>query len=180
MEFHTKRLRLRPFYAVDVADTVTIYQNPAVCRYLLHEPWSDQEAPKLFEQKCLHDHLTEEHSLQLAVEYDQRVIGDLTVFYPGMKETVEIGYVFNPDYAGKGLATEALLVLVRHLFKEQHVHRIQAVLDRRNIASAKVCQRIGMRLEGDMKQDFWNKGEWTDTLIYGMLAEDLVKEEERC
>ncbi|GAK00682.1 ribosomal-protein-serine acetyltransferase [Geomicrobium sp. JCM 19055] len=111
--------------------------------------------------------------LSLAVENGNRVIGDLSVWYTDMKDTVEIGYSFSNEVSGKGLATEAVSSLVYKLFDEFSVHRIQANLDARNIPSQKLCERIGMRKEAHFIQDFWNKNEWTDSIVYGMLSSDL-------
>ena len=83
-----------------------------------------------------------------------RVIGDLSVWYTGMKDTVEIGYSFARETGGKGYATEALRGLVKRLFIEYDIHRIQATLDSRNQASAKLCERIGMRKEALFIQDY--------------------------
>ncbi len=89
------------------------------------------------------------------------------------QDTVEIGYSFSAHYSGKGYATEAVSQLVKYLFEEVKVHRVQANLDARNLASQRLCERIGMRKEAHFKQDYWSKGEWTDSIVYGMLAEDL-------
>ena len=90
-----------------------------------------------------------------------------------MKETVEIGYTFNSRYSGKGYAYESVKTVVEYLFKNYGVHRIIANLDSRNLSSAKLCERIGMRKEAHFIKDYWNKEEWTDSYIYGMLASDL-------
>ena len=45
-------------------------------------------------------------------------------------------------------------------------------MDARNTASAKLATRIGMQQEAHLRQDWWSKGEWTDTLIFGMLSSD--------
>lgn len=92
-----------------------------------------------------------------------------------MKDTVEIGFSFLNTVSGKGYATEATRSLAENLFNEFNVHRIQANLDARNEASKKLCERIGMRKEAHFIQDFWNKGEWTDSIVYGMLLSDLNK-----
>lgn len=47
-----------------------------------------------------------------------------------------------------------------------------APLDARNTASARLATAVGMRPKAHMRQDWWNKGEWTDTLVVGMPAED--------
>ena len=90
-----------------------------------------------------------------------------------MKDTVEIGYSFSNETSGRGYATESVSSLVKRLFVEFDVYRIQAALDARNEASQKLCERIGMRKEAHFIQDFWSKGEWTDRIVFGMLLTDL-------
>ncbi|BDZ45666.1 hypothetical protein GCM10025866_15750 [Naasia aerilata] len=83
--------------------------------------------------------------------------------------TAEIGYVFAPDVAGRGYATEACRPLLALAFEELGVHRVMGRLDARNGASARVLERLGMRLEAHFVEDDWFKGEWTSTLVYAML-----------
>src|SRR5699024_10141769 len=41
-----------------------------------------------------------------------------------------------------------------------------------NTASARLAERVGMHREAQLRQDWWSKGEWTDTVIFAMLASD--------
>ena len=59
------------------------------------------------------------------------------------------------------------------MFINKNIHRIQANMDARNLGSAKLCENIGMRREAHFIKDFYSKGEWTDSFIYGMLVSDL-------
>ncbi|PEI84404.1 GNAT family N-acetyltransferase [Bacillus toyonensis] len=173
MEITTERLIIRPFKGTDLQDVFAIYNNDDTCKYLLHNKWTHEDMQKRFDQKLANNVLTTESILSLAVIYRTKVVGDLSVWYTDMKDTVEIGYSFSNEVAGRGLATEAVSSLVCKLFDEFNVHRIQANLDARNTASQKLCERIGMRQEAHFIQDFWSKNEWTDSLVYGMLSSDL-------
>ncbi len=173
MEFTTERLTIRPFKSTDLQDVFEIYNNDDTCKYLLHNKWTHEDMEERFNKKLANNVLTKESNLSLAVIYQNKVIGDLSVWYTNMKDTVEIGYVFSHEVAGRGLATEAVRGLIIKLFKEYNVHRIQANLDARNTASQKLCERLGMRKEAHFIQDFWNKNEWTDSIVYGMLHSDL-------
>lgn len=62
-----------------------------------------------------------------------------------MKETVEIGYVFNPQFHHNGYAKESVRAVIEELFKTFKIHRIQTNLDARNLPSAKLCESVGMR-----------------------------------
>jgi RimJ/RimL family protein N-acetyltransferase len=126
-----------------------------------------------FNKKLENNALTKESMLNLAVVNPTKVIGDLSVWYTDMKDTVEIGYSFSNETSGRGYATESVSSLVKRLFVEFDIHRIQATLDARNEASQKLCERIGMRKEAHFIQDFWSKGEWTDSIVFGMLLTDL-------
>ncbi|WP_368654213.1 GNAT family N-acetyltransferase [Ornithinibacillus sp. 4-3] len=173
MEFNTERLVIRPFQYDDLQDVFNIYNNDDICKYLLHDKWTQENMCEEFSPKLENNLLTEGTPLSLAVVSDAKVIGDLSVWYTGMKDTVEIGYSFSKEASGKGYATEAVSALVKKLFIDFNVHRIQANLDARNKASQKLCERVGMRKEAHFIQDFWNKGEWTDSIVFGMLASDL-------
>lgn len=173
MKITTKRLTIRPFKNTDLQDVFAIYSNDDTCKFLLHDKWTHEDMQKRFNEKLANDVLTKESMLSLAVVFNNNVIGDLSVWYTGMKDTVEIGYSFSNEVAGKGLATEAVSSLVYRLFNEFNIHRLQATLDARNTASKKLCERIGMRQEAHFIQDFWNKNEWTDSFVYGMLTSDL-------
>ncbi|WP_040979384.1 GNAT family N-acetyltransferase [Oceanobacillus jeddahense] len=173
MEFKTDRLLIRPFNENDLQDVFHLYNNDATCKYLLHDKWTDENKQEEFHKKLKNNVLTKETPLNLAVVSGAEVIGDLAVWYTEMKDTVEIGYTFSQEASGKGYATEAVSSLVKRLFAEYDVHRIQANLDARNEASQKLCERIGMRKEAHFIQDFWSKGEWTDSIVYGMLLSDL-------
>jgi len=143
MKVKTARLTMRPFVQDDFADTFAIYQRADVCRHLLHEPWTIENAQAAFTKKVQAQQLTQETNLQIAVCLQETVIGDISVFYTEMRETLEIGYVFHSAYSGKGLATEALRAVITELFQEYTVHRIQAMLDKRNQASEKILFASG-------------------------------------
>lgn len=173
MLLHTERLRIRPFEEVDVEDVFEIYSNSTVCRYLLEEPWTSIDKVEKFASKLKNRSLHSGSPLSLAVLLDDKVIGDISVWYTEMRETVEIGFVFHPSFSKKGYAKESVRAVIDSLFMDYKVHRIQANLDDRNLASAKLCENLGMRREAHFLQDYWNKGEWTSSFVYGMLYSDI-------
>ncbi|WP_265735139.1 GNAT family N-acetyltransferase [Aliarcobacter cryaerophilus] len=53
---------------------------------------------------------------------------------------------------------KALKTVVKYLFRNKNIHRIQANMDARNLLSAKFCEKIGMRREAHFIKDFYSKG----------------------
>lgn len=170
----TERLRLRPVERDDAAALGSVYGRPEVARYLLHEPWAEAETSTQIDKRVVRTGLrSEARALALAIETDGVVIGDLALWHPSEDDrAAEIGWVLDPGHAGRGFATEAVAALLTLAFEHYRLHRVSAQMDERNQASARLAQRVGMVREAHLRQDWWSKGEWTDTLIFGMLATD--------
>lgn len=171
MKIKTERLEIRNFTSSDINDAFEIYMNEDVCRFLLHDVWTEANCEAEFQKKLVNtDFMT--GKMSLACVLDGKVIGDISVMKADEMGTIEIGYAFNPQFSHKGYANEALKAVIGYLFKNYKIHRIYANMDARNLASKKLSERIGMRLEAHFLKDYWNKGEWTDSYIFAVLEEE--------
>ena len=72
--------------------------------------------------------------------------------------------------------TEAASAVLKLAFEVLRLHRVKADLDGRNTSSAALCRRLGMRQEAYFVKDMWSKGEWTDTLMFGLLAAEAIQD----
>ncbi|WP_373994758.1 GNAT family N-acetyltransferase [Kocuria rosea] len=77
-----------------------------------------------------------------------------------------------PRPRGPGHRSEAARAAIEFAFAELGAHRVCASLDALNVSSAKVCERIGMRLEATLRESHRQLGEWRDELIYAILADE--------
>jgi aminoglycoside 6'-N-acetyltransferase len=170
----TERLVLRPFRHGDEADVLAYRRRQDVVRYMPTEPMQPAAAAAFVAERSTATTIaTDDDRIILAVEQDGRVIGDVVVKVGQLADRqAEIGWAFNPDYHGKGLATEAARELLAIAFGELGLHRAWAQLDPRNLASARLCERLGMRQEACFRQDIWFKGEWGDTSVYAILEQE--------
>jgi RimJ/RimL family protein N-acetyltransferase len=171
----TERLLLRPLGPKDRDDLVVYRSLPEVCRYVPFSPQALSDIDRHLAGQWSVTALPEEtgQSLTLGVELDGRIIGDVILMRPAAPAgTAEIGYVFAPDAAGHGYATEACRPLLQLAFDELGMHRVIGRLDARNGPSARVLERLGMRQEAHFVEDDWFKGEWTSTLVYAILESE--------
>lgn len=170
----TPRLKLRFCEPDDVDALLAYYSQPEVARYLLEGPWTptvaEQQTQKRVQRRGLENGAG---TLGLVWEYQGKVIGDTSLWLTDeTKQVAEIGWVIHPDFAGQGLATEAVKPLIDLAFEVYKLHRIAAEMDARNAASARLCERLGMKKEAHLRQNWWSKGEWADSMIYAVLASD--------
>jgi len=84
----------------------------------------------------------------------------------------EIGFIAHPAHHGHGYATEAARPLLRFAFETLGLHRVVGRLEPRNVASARVLEKLGMRLEAHLVENEWVKDEWQSELVYAMLARE--------
>ena len=172
----TQRLLLRPFAPGDVDALFAYHRLPEVHRYLYSEARSRAEVAALVADRAGNTALTEAgDELHLVADLAEtgELVGDCVLFWRSEQHAKgEIGYTFNPAYHGRGLATEAAVALLRLGFEGLGLHRITGHLDARNIASARVLERAGMRLEAHLVENEFVKGEWSDELVYAMLRSE--------
>jgi RimJ/RimL family protein N-acetyltransferase len=170
----TSRLVLRTYAEDDLDDLLAYYSDPETARFLLEDAWTADDAAEQVARRMARTGVDGPGSaLALVVEHEGTVVGDVSLWTTG--DTVsrgEVGWAFNPRYTGRGFATEALRSLLGIAFDRYRMHRVVAQLDARNNRSAALCERVGMKREGHLRADWWSKGEWTDTLVYGMLERE--------
>jgi RimJ/RimL family protein N-acetyltransferase len=169
------RLSIRPLRPDDFDRHFAIYSNPDVVRFLYEEPFDAEGAREHLKRRSSIDLPTEGSWVNLGVELRDAdiLIGEVGLaFVSSVHGHCEIGYVFDPTYAGNGYATEASAVMVELAFSVLGAHRVSGRLDARNGASARVLERLGMRREGDFVENEYVKGEWTDEAVYAVLESE--------
>jgi RimJ/RimL family protein N-acetyltransferase len=176
LPIRTERLVLRLYTEDDLGDVYDIQSRPDVTRYLYWGVRDHAQARDSLAMKIAASGLREEgDNLTLAVVLPEtgKVIGDVLIIWVSREHRRgEIGYIFHPDFGGRGYATEAAEVVLRLGFEAFGLHRVVGRLDGRNTASARVLERLGMRREAHLVQNELVKGEWTDEMVYAMLEDE--------
>lgn len=172
----TERLSLRPLTAADLDDVHAYYSRPDVARYLYWEPRDREQTEERLAAYAGWSALEQEGDGMVLAAVPRevgRVVGQVSLQWSSEEHRQgEIGFVFNPAYHGRGLAREAALVLLRLGFEDLGLHRVVGRCDARNLASARLMQRLGMRREAHLVQNELVKGEWTDEFVYAMLEHE--------
>ncbi|MNC05736.1 Ribosomal-protein-serine acetyltransferase [compost metagenome] len=107
----------------------------------------------------------------------ERILGIIEAFDFNQKVNgVTLGYFLSEAHWGKGIATEAVGILLDYLFKAGSINRIQAEVMPLNEASKKVLLKNGFIKEGTLRQAaLWAGKGIIDLEIYSILKADYVK-----
>jgi RimJ/RimL family protein N-acetyltransferase len=171
---HTARLRLRPVTNADADALFALHSDPLVLRYWDAPPWSERERAERF-IAAGRQMAAAGTGARLAVDRvsDGAFIGwcALSRWNPGYR-TASMGYCFDDAVWGQGYATEAAGALLGWAFDTLDLNRVQAETDTRNVASARVLEKLGFVREGTLREDCVVNGEVSDSWVYGLIRRD--------
>ncbi len=158
----TDRLTLRGMRVSDASDMYEYACRPSVTEYLTWEPHASVAETREYLTYVGQRYRTGDF-------YDWSVVSKETGHMIGTcgftsfncsADSAEIGYVLNPAYQGKGLATEAVRRVLQFGFAELSLHRIEAHFIEGNDASRRLMERVGMTFEGFARESMKIKGKY--------------------
>ena len=172
----TQQLRIRSFQPDDWQAVYDYTSDPDVMAYIPEEPFTPEQA-KAF----VADNMGEQaRFVAVLLKTDDLLVGHME-FHPWFApQTYEIGWIFDRAYHGQGYATEAAMALLQYGFEALHLHRIIATCQPENVASRRVIQKLGMRLEAHFRKCIRRpNNRWWDEYFYALLEEEWFKADKR-
>jgi RimJ/RimL family protein N-acetyltransferase len=102
------------------------------------------------------------------------VIGQIRfVNWSRSERTAEVGYWIRRREWGKGVGTEALVLICRFGFHSMLLQRITANVVAGNTRSQGILEKVGFRREGVSRQAARLAGRWADEHVFGLLRGEL-------
>jgi RimJ/RimL family protein N-acetyltransferase len=174
LPIETSRLLLRALVPEDLGAMHAIQSRADVCRWLYWDPRSEDEVRAVLARQIARTREAPETGVSLAVELKGagEAVGHVSMTVAPEHRQGEIGFILHPDHQGRGYATEAAEAMLALAFDTYDLHRVCGRLEARNVASAGVLARLGMRLEAHLVENEWVKNEWQSELVYALLASE--------
>ncbi|AYC30553.1 GNAT family N-acetyltransferase [Paenisporosarcina cavernae] len=173
MEFSNDRILLREMTKSDWFDVHKYASQDLVSQYQPWGPNTEEDSINFVNQVIRDARQVPRKRFVFAMIYKENMIGAGEFKIRDFRNKAgEIAYIVNPDYWGKGFATEVATLLIEFGFDVLKLHRIYATCDPRNIASTKVLEKVGMVKEGQIREDLMIKDGWRDSLMYSILEHE--------
>jgi aminoglycoside 6'-N-acetyltransferase len=166
---HGERVVLRPAVDADAARLAEILATQEVATW-----WGAYPLERVREEMTDGPY---EDELTFVVEVDGVVIGLIQQWeeHEPQYRHAGIDISLHPDWHGKGLGTDAVRTLARHMFEDLGHHRVTidpAAHNERAIAS---YRKVGFKPVGIMRNyERAPDGTWHDGLLMDLLPEDLT------
>lgn len=145
MHITSKRLSMRQITATDWALFERLHTDPEVIKQCFDLP-SDTDIREKFESRLPVWSVTSGDWLCLVIT-DKETGDDIGItgfYYDG--KAAEVGYLIQPQFAGKGYGTESLMALVSWSARTLSIGHYQAIVTAGNAASERVLEKSGFQL----------------------------------
>lgn len=141
-----QRIHLTPLSAKDLPVFVSINTHPHVRKFL----WDDSIVPtetlvEILEKVESHFAKDNWGLWKIILSGSETVIGYAGLWPFFDEQQPQLLYALLPEYTGKGYATEASQLVIEYSFQALRFSRLIASMDKGNIDSVKVCERLGFR-----------------------------------
>jgi ribosomal-protein-alanine N-acetyltransferase len=170
-EISTDRLLLRPFQFTDKTDVLAYAQDADWAQFMpVPIPYTEHDVEEFLARSKLLDRNT---VADWAITLGGRVIGGIDIGFKWEHRTALIGFSIARDCWSCGYATEAADAVLDSAFNAyDELVRIFSFADKRNIASTRVMEKLGMTLEGCLRSHRFVRGEMVDDVYYGILRQE--------
>ncbi|MBN8696157.1 MAG: GNAT family N-acetyltransferase [Bacteroidetes bacterium] len=160
--------QLRPFRIADTNPLVKHANNPKIAANLTDKfphPYTQEHALHFIQNAMKHS-----PSNVLAITIDDEVVGGIGIHPQDdiQRKNAELGYWLAEQHWGKGIVSAAIPLMVEYGFKNFDIDRIFARPFGTNIASQKVLEKSGFKLEARFEKTLLKNGFLLDELVYAI------------
>jgi RimJ/RimL family protein N-acetyltransferase len=170
----TARLVLRWLTPDDAPAQFSLFSDPEVTRYWSTPAWTDLAQARAFVDAALADYASGEGlRFSILLRDSGTFIGSIKLYdFFDQNRRCDVGYALLPAHWGKGYLAEAMTALLDYAFHTLDLNRIEADIDPRNEASARLLEKLAFQKEGYMRERWIVNGEICDTAFYGLIKRD--------
>ncbi|MBL4930350.1 GNAT family N-acetyltransferase [Clostridium paridis] len=114
----------------------------------------------------------------LVEEKTNKPLGRISLFdFNKRNHSAEFGYYLPKVYRGKGLGKILLSDLLKTIWEqdELNLNKVYATTSSNNIASIKLLEKFGFKLDGVLREHYWINDARYNQLIYSMLKYEWTK-----
>jgi RimJ/RimL family protein N-acetyltransferase len=180
------RVRLRRIERSDLPRFVAWLNDPSVRDHLaLFHPMGLSDEERWFEGQTALEPVLRALSIEAraadvrdeAADPEWTHIGGIGLHQVDWKNrTGELGIVIGEKgWWGRGYGTDAVRALARWAFDELALNRLWLRVYEDNARAQRSYEKVGFKAEGRLRQDRFHAGRYFDTVVMGLLHDELVR-----
>lgn len=167
----TTNFKLREIKLEDFEDIYDIYSDEETLKYQCPLPIKSLEEAKEYTEKIIEKAKKDENFFRWAVtrKDEEKVLGVCSLHKEG--EKTEIGYMLNKLYWRQNIMTEVLVNVIDFAENNLYINTIEASIHPQNIASIKLCEKLGFKRMAVKENIIINKktNKYEDRVVYKLI-----------
>lgn len=166
-----EKVFLRPPARRDLEEFIAFNRASARFHRGLVSPPTKPEQFSAFLKKCRQ---ADSASFLVCRVDDGVIVGsvNLSQIFRGGFQNAYLGYYIGAQYSGQRHMTEAVELTLGYAFEQLKLHRLEANIQPRNVASIALVKRVGFVREGFSRRYLKICGRWRDHERWAIIAED--------
>ena len=173
----SNRLLLRAVTTEDVIEVYELRSNPETMKYI-PRPLVTSMEEALEHIGMIKDKIENNTGINWAITLKGKpkllgIIGHYRIQPENYRS--EIGYMILPEYQNQGITSEAIHLVLDYGFNHLNFHSVEAIIEPKNHASAKVLEKNGFVKEAHFLEDVFWDGQFIDSAVYSLLKRNFIK-----
>jgi len=114
------------------------------------------------------------YDFAICLKNNDQMIGELSIFEID-EENNKAGFrisMSSIELTGKGYGTEAIIIVLRFVFEELKLNRLQLEVFSHNLRGIRVYEKVGFVKEGVLRESLYYNGTYSDEIIMAILRKD--------
>lgn len=166
---------LRPQQIEDVEAFLDYYGDEAVGQYILAKTPKTLADAKAEVEYCMQLFQRRQGIYwAIARKSDNRMIGAVGFYMNNHHHRAELSYDLHKAYWRQGITSQAILILMNHLFRYAGIQRIEALTTQDNLASVKLLEKLGFVREGTLRNYRYFNNRSHDVEMFG-ITQTMLK-----
>lgn len=169
----SERLLLRKIELRDIENLINYASSDKVSDNLFNYPNPYTEKDALARIAGINEGFKDKNRFAFVITIPPKdeLIGEIGIRLETEHHKAEIGYWISEPYCNNGYATEAISAILRFGFVELGLNKIYATRFSSNFASGKVLEKNSMQQEGILRQEYYFKGQFRDSIRYSITKD---------
>ena len=168
----TPRVILRPFRLDDAAAVAEACTDPSIPEFTMMAADLSEDDARRWIADGLEWWPRGIARFAVTLPPDDDCVGQMGIQFDAPLRRAEVFYWLAPQARGRGIATEALELVIAWAFRRNGVVRVQLVTHLDNAASHRVAERCGFQREGILRAWEPVKDTQPDVIMWSRLATD--------
>lgn len=173
----TKRFRLKKLVDEYKESLINLFSDDDVMKYSGTEVL-DAEKQAEFYLKKIKSMYKERQGIRWAIinKESNEFIGDIGLYNIDFySNNTEVGYSILKKFWRQGVVTECIKEIEKFAFEKLNMNRIIAMIDKNNIPSIKLVEKLGFYRDGILREHYYNKSknEYISICVYSVIKSDI-------